>query len=282
MSDPRDTQLERLFYLEFLALFTGQVSRKDLVVRFGISDPAATKDLSAYSDLAPGRLHYDLRRKCYVLTDDKPHFSHNVDQALYALLGERPVAISPHHAKRLPGWVHCDIKRTPPLSVAATITRCIFQNRKLAADYTSLSSGAKKRLLSPLAIVNDGLRWHIRCFDYEHHAFRDYNLARFSNTEEGEPTDMHIEDDPSWTKEICVELVPHPKAEHPETIRMDFGFEEATKEVLLKPCLIGYFLRHWNVDYSDEGDGNPRAQQLFLANKKDLLAEGVSPWTFDE
>lgn len=282
MSDHRDIQLERLFYLEFLALFTGQVSRKDLVTRFGISEPAATKDLSLYSELAPGRLQYDLRQKCYVLADDRPYFTHDVEQSLYALAGERAIAINTGHAKRLPSWVHCDIKREIPLSVVATITRCVYQGRKLIADYASLSSGVKKRTLAPLALVNDGLRWHVRCFDYGHqdNPFRDYNLARFGGVIEGEPGDVSLDDDKEWMNEVCLKLVPHPKAEHPETIRMDYDILEGGKLVNLRACLVGYFLRHWHIDYSDEGDGNPRAQQLFLANKGELIQQGVSPWTF--
>lgn len=66
MSKQREIQRERLFYIEFLAVFSGQVTRKDLVGRFGISEPAATKDLALYVDLAPGMLDYDLRKKCYV------------------------------------------------------------------------------------------------------------------------------------------------------------------------------------------------------------------------
>lgn len=284
MSNHKDIQRERLFYLEFLALFTGQVSRKDLVTRFGISDPAATKDLSAYTELAPGRLQYDLRRKCYVLVEDHPHFSHDVDQALYALAGERAIAISTQHAKRLPSWVHCDIKRKTPLSVAAAITRCMYQGQKLIADYSSLSSGTKKRTLAPLALVNDGLRWHVRCFDFEAEKdqFRDYNLARFGNVSAGEPANVSLQDDPHWMQEVSLKLVPHPKAKQPETIKVDYDFlGEDAKYVTLKSCLVAYFLRHWHIDYTDEGACNPKAQQLFLANKKELIEQGLPAWTFN-
>ncbi len=282
MSDHRDIQLERLFYLEFLALFTGQVSRKDLVVRFGISEPAATKDLSLYSELAPGRLQYDLRQKCYILAEDKPYFTHDVEQSLYALAGERAIAINSGHAKRLPSWVNCDIKREIPLLLAATISRCIYQGRKLIADYASLSSGVKKRTLSPLALVNDGLRWHVRCLDHDHNtdAFRDYNLARFGKVSIGEVGNVSLEDDPAWMNEVTLKLIPHPNAEHPETVKMDYAINEEAKFVTLKSCLVGYFLRHWHIDYSDTGTGDPRAQQLFLANKQELSEQGVPAWAF--
>src|SRR3546814_12236679 len=89
MDTQREVQRERLFYIDFLAFFTGQVTRKDLVERFGISEPAATKDLSLYSDLAPNMLRYDLRQKCYVFAHGTPYFHHEVDQALFSLAGER-------------------------------------------------------------------------------------------------------------------------------------------------------------------------------------------------
>lgn len=281
MTDHRDIQLERLFYLEFLALFTGQVSRKDLVSRFGISEPAATKDLSLYAEVAPGRLSYDLRQKCYVLGEAKPHFNHDVEQSLYALAGERAIAINTEHAKRLPSWVNGSIKREPSLLTTAAITRCMYQGRKLTASYASLSSGSKMRELSPVALVNDGLRWHIRCFDHEHSEFRDYNLARFGEVVEGEPAPVRIEDDPQWITEVQLKLIPHPKSHHPATTRMDYGIEGEAKYVTLRSCLVGYFLRHWHIDYSDNAEGNPRAQQLFLANKQELIDAGVSRWAFD-
>lgn len=277
----RDIQIERLFYLEFLALFTGQVSRKDLVSRFGISEPAATKDLSLYAELAPTMLRYDLRRKCYVWADGVSRFTHDVEQALYSLAGERAIAMDTEHGKRLPNWVNCSIKRKMPLDLVAAITRCIYQRRKMAAEYVSLSSGCRERILSPLALVQDGLRWHVRCFDHEHQSFRDYSLTRFIKIEQGSPSEVSHEDDKEWKTEVRLRLVPHPAADHPETIRLDYDITEDAKYVTLRACLVGYFLRHWHIDCSDTGTGNPRAQQLFLDNKSELLECGVSRWAFE-
>jgi hypothetical protein len=280
MSSYRDIQRERLFYLEFLALFLGRVSRKDLVSRFGISEPAATKDLTIYTELAPEVLRYDLKQKCYVFSGGKPYFAHDIDQALYSLAGERAIAIDTEHAKRLPSWTNSSIKRKMPLSLVATITRCIYQHRKITAEYGSLSTGSKARTLSPVALVHDGLRWHIRCYAHEHQEFRDYNLARFSAAIEGDLSDVSLDQDPEWNNEVCLKLIAHPKAEHPETIRMDYDIADDAKDVTLKVCLVGYFLRHWHIDCSDTADGNPKAHQLFLNNKQELLDQGVSQWAF--
>lgn len=282
MESLRGIQRERLFYLEFLALFTGQVSRKDLVSRFGISEPAATKDLSLYAKLAPEVLRYDMREKTYVLSTGKPLFTHDIDQSLYSLSGKSAIAVNSSHARRLPNWVNASIKREPALDIVSTITRCIYQNSVMKAKYFSLSSGDKKRTLSPLAIVNDGLRWHIRCFDNDKNRYADFNLGRFTEVQSFEPSAANLLNDIEWNNEVTIELIAHPKSEHPETICMDFDLTDGVKQVSLSACLVGYFIRSWNVDFSDTASGNPKAQQLYLNNKQELIDSGVSEWAFKE
>jgi hypothetical protein len=281
MDIARGIQRERLFYLEFLAIFTGQVSRKDLVSRFGISDPAATKDLSFYAELAPGMLAYDLRRRCYVLNRAEPHFNHDVEQALYSLAGDRAIAIDTEHGKRLPSWVNASIKRKVPVAIASAITRCMYQGRAMSAEYTSLSSGITKRTITPLALVNDGLRWHVRSFDHTRQEYRDFNLTRFHSVTEEVSSEATLADDKEWNTMVTLSLIPHPRAEHPEAIRTDYDITSDAKSVAIRACLVGYFLRHWHIDYSDSASGNPRAQQLFLANKNELIEAGVSNWAFE-
>lgn len=281
MLEQRDIQRERLFYIDFLAFFTGRVSRKDLVTRFGISEPAATKDLSLYTELAPNALVYDLKQKCYVFGGGEILFPHEVDQALYSLAGDRAIAINTEHAKRLPSWVNVSIKRRLPVGLVAQITRAMYQHRKIVAGYVSLSSGIKNRVLSPLALVHDGLRWHIRAFDHEKEGFRDYNLARFMEATDMGDSDVDSSTDDEWNNHVALRLVAHPRAEHPETIHFDYEMANGTKEVTMPACLVGYFVRHWHIDCSDDAIGNPRAQQLFLANKAELLERGVSAWAFD-
>lgn len=281
MVKQRDTQKERLYFLEFLAFFTGQVSRKDLTSRFGISDAAATKDLSEYARLAPDRIEYDLRKKHYRYSSGSPCFSHNVEQALYALSGERAIAIDHGHAERIPSWVHSDIKRSLSFDKVSKITRGIYQKQEIEAAYFSLSTGQAKRRLSPLALINDGLRWHVRCFDHIKESYRDFNLSRFLSVEDGAASSAQIDADEGWNRNVTLKLRPHPKAEHPETIRFDYDISGEFKAIEIKLCLVGYFLRHWNIDYSDDAKGNPRAHQLHLMNKIELLAAGVDEWAFN-
>ncbi len=102
-------------------------------------------------------------------------------------------------AKRLPAWVIISIKRKVPVPLVASITRCIYQRRQMIAEYFSLTSGSRGRLLSPVALINDGLRWHVRCFYHEENEFRDYNLARFIEVQERDLSD--VSEVPGWSFE---------------------------------------------------------------------------------
>ncbi|MGF6919633.1 hypothetical protein OKW28_003830 [Paraburkholderia sp. 40] len=53
---------------------------------------------------------------------------------------------------------------------------------------------------------------------------------------------------------------------------------DGVKTIKLRACLVGYFLRHWHVDYSLDASGNPRAQQLYLANRSEVLDAGAPAW----
>lgn len=282
MEQQRDIQRERLFYIDFLAFFTGQVTRKDLVTRFGISEPAATKDLSLYAEMSSNMLEYDLRKRSYVYTGGKPCFEHVVDQSLYSLSGERAIALDSGHAKKLQSSVQFSIKRDVSVEIVAAITRAMYLQKMILADYFSLGKGNAERKLSPVVLVHDGLRWHIRCFDHNHQQYRDYNLSRFISVTECEGSEQILEVDKDWVTEVTVSLIPHPNAEHPETIRFDYGIEAESKDVKLRLCLVPYFLRHWHIDTTPSATKNAKEQQLFLNNRNELLNYGVSSWVFDE
>jgi len=281
MEAQRDTQRERLFYIDFLAFFCGQVARKDLVVRFGISEPAATKDLSLYAETAPAMLEYDLRQRCYRYAGGTPHFEHDVDQALFSLSGERAIALDSEHARRLPSSTQFSIKRRVPASLVASLTRAIYQQREVLAKYLSLNRGAEERRLSPTALVHDGLRWHVRCFDHNQERFKDYNLARFQEVADKAASPVNAKNDSEWDAEIDIHLNAHPRAAHPETILWDYDMAQSGKVVRLRQCLVPYFLRHWHIDTTPSATKDPKESQLYLVNREDLLQRGVSAWVFD-
>src|SRR5262249_8245882 len=66
---------KRLEFIEFRLFWEGGINRADIMKRFGVSVPQASKDLSLYEKKAPGNLVYDKRRKRYLAASSfKPVF----------------------------------------------------------------------------------------------------------------------------------------------------------------------------------------------------------------
>src|ERR1700733_12182164 len=57
---------ERLEFIDFRLFWEGRINRSDIMERFDISTPQASKDLSLYESLAPGNLVYDVSAKRYL------------------------------------------------------------------------------------------------------------------------------------------------------------------------------------------------------------------------
>ena len=73
MNDPtlKPAMFARLVYLDQCLTWRGQVNRKDLIERFGISSPQAAIDFREYLErVAEPKPRYDAVRKCY-LADSK-------------------------------------------------------------------------------------------------------------------------------------------------------------------------------------------------------------------
>src|SRR5690606_22305391 len=61
----------------------------------------------------------------------------------------------------------------PDFGLLGEITRAIHTSRALQIHYLSLSSGAAKRVIVPVALADNGLRWHVRAYDRQRKRFSD-------------------------------------------------------------------------------------------------------------
>ncbi|SMG63340.1 conserved hypothetical protein, partial [methanotrophic bacterial endosymbiont of Bathymodiolus sp.] len=158
-------QRERLFHIDFKLYFLGTVNRNDLVSRFGIKEAAASRDLSLYKDLTPKNIEYDTKAKTYIQREGfTPLFEYSGSQTLAALLHgfgddfvgtQKPI-------------VTCEAPTQlnyPNIQILAYITRAIHTSQVLKIKYRSLSSGLSEREIVPFALIDNGLRWHVRGFD---------------------------------------------------------------------------------------------------------------------
>src|ERR1035441_1191942 len=79
-------QRDRLAYIEFRLGCLGDACRRDLMERFGIAPAMATRDFTAYRDLAPKNIDFDGRRKVYVPSERfAPVFEHEPERVLSAI-----------------------------------------------------------------------------------------------------------------------------------------------------------------------------------------------------
>lgn len=256
LPDLSKAQLDRLTFIDFRLYFLGELSRTALMRRFAIGGAGATRDIALYKQLAPTNLELDGSVKVYRPTKTfTPCFAHPVNRALTALSeGFGEVA-----AERTASLVQCDIPIAlsfPKTEVLATISRAIHRKLAVRMAYSSNTSGAGLREIVPFALVNNGLRWHVRAFDRKSSSFKDFVLARIStsdllDTSSAQPHERP-EHDVQWSRIIELELVVHPAAERPEVIAQEFGLEDGGKHVNVRATHAGYLLRLWNVDCSPD------------------------------
>lgn len=251
------TQRERLSYIDFKLFFLGELRRADVSDRFGTGPAAATRDIAQYKEIAPENLVLDNSDKVYRPTPDfSPLFEHAPQRVLTALSEGFGEGI----AGSLQALVRCEIPQRlnlPKMSTLAPITRAIHQGKAVRLGYTSVDSGHTERELVPLALVDIGLRWHVRAFDRKHGEFRDFVPTRMDNPVvlDGSPVrrEETAEFDVQWSRIIELELVPHPAHPRPEIVRMDYGIpEDGTLIVRVRAANAGYMLRASTIDCSPD------------------------------
>ena len=266
-------QRERLFHIDFKLYFLGSVNRTDLVSRFGIKEAAASRDLSLYKDLAPKNIEYDTKAKTYIQRDGfLPLFEYSGSQTLAALLHgfgddfvgtQKPI-------------VTCEAPTQlnyPNIQTLAFITRAIHNSQVLNIQYRSLSSGLSEREIVPFALIDNGLRWHVRGYDRARNHFADFVVNRIEAPQlisEEIPEEQTKAADNQWNRIVELHIVPHPKLKHPETIEAEYVMNRGLLNLSVRAALAGYVLRKWNVDCSKEHTLAGPEYHLWLKNTPTL------------
>jgi predicted DNA-binding transcriptional regulator YafY len=145
--------------------------------------------------------------------------------------------------------------------------------RAIRINYLSLTSGGKRREIVPVALADNGLRWHVRAFDRERLRFGDFVLTRISRVEELKGESTHNESliaDEQWARVVEMELVPHPGLKHPRAIEADYSMRNGVLRVKSRAAMAGYLLRRWSVDASPDHHLNPATYHLWLRNTPTL------------
>lgn len=267
------SQRDRLKHIELRLRFLGEVRRPDLMQRFGIQSAAASRDLALYKELAPENVDYESRGKRYLLgAGFSPLFAVPSAQALGWLTEQLGDATAPSSEALLPCLMPSRLSY-PGLDTLACITRAIHMGQVLSIGYHSVSSGESSREIVPFALLDTGLRWHVRAFDRKSQTFRDFVLTRISKPipKLGDEAARHElpEQDVQWTRIVELDLVTHPDQPHPEVTLMDYDMPDGVLRLKLRAALAGYALRKWSVDCSPDHSLQGPEYRLWL---KDHLA----------
>ena len=266
-------QRERLSYIEVKAYFCGDLTRADVERRFGIKPAASARDLIAYRRLAPQNIVYDPGQRRYATTEQfSPLFEHTADRVLTWFRSGFGDGLDLKLRCTVPCETASDLVK-PDLETLAVLTRAIANKRQVKVSYLSVASGASTKTLSPLALADTGLRWHLRAYDCERERFADFSLTRIvkaKNLNKPIPEAQQIESDAQWARIVRLEMVPHPGLEHPKAVEADFRMEKGMFSIDMRAPLVGYALRRWSVDCTTDHSLDCKEHHLWLRNPQTL------------
>jgi predicted DNA-binding transcriptional regulator YafY len=124
-----------------------------------------------------------------------------------------------------------------------------------------------------LALADTGQRWHLRAYDCDRERFADFSITRIVKAKPLEidiPLNQRIEADVQWARVVRLELVPHPRVEHPEAIEADYQMTDGMLVLEMRAPLVGYALLRWSVDCSLKNELDPKSHHLYLKNLQTL------------
>lgn len=278
---PRRSQWSRerrLTFIDYRALWEGRINRTDLEEMFSISAAQASLDIRAYMEIAPGNLIYDPRVKTYVASPMfKPSIVADDAEVYLREVLARALEVGPAEAPADLGWLPpCDVVRAPFRRVAAstlrTVLRAIRANERLEVLYQSMNSPEPtRREISPHAIANDGLRWHVRAYCHRREKFVDFVIGRLVDACFVAPSDIAPDADREWLTMTKLVIAAHPqlKVGQRKAIELEYGMENGVAEIRVREALVQYAIRRFRLDRVDS-EVAPGAVQVVLVNRAEL------------
>ena len=262
-------QRERLAYIDFRLYFFGEIGRPDLIERFGVAPAGATRDLALYREISPQNITFDGSNKIYRIGQEfSPLFEHASQRVLSAIaLGFGDGANGEMHP-----LLPCESPTAlsnPKMDILAPICRAIHAKRPVAIRYHSMSSGESERIIVPFALVDTGLRWHVRAFDRKSEEFRDFVITRIeapTMLNEEPKSNERPDKDIQWTRIVEMDFVPHPRLTRPEIVRMDYGMRDGSIRMRVRAAVAGYMLLRWSVDCSPDHSLKEEQYRLWLSD----------------
>jgi hypothetical protein len=271
---------QRLEFIEFVSYWDRAINRSHLMDRFGISAPQASADLTAYQQLAPSNLRYDLRSKRYEATEEfqckliRP----DADRFLKQLF-----AIATNNLDPGDSWMSnvppADVIPIPNRQVDPTLLRTLLaavrDGVSIEVEYQSMNESSPElmwRRVTPHAFASDGMRWHVRAYCHRDLRFKDFLLSRCRGARSPAAPGATAKEDDRWNRYFEVELIPNPELldEHKRAIEYDYAMEDGKTTMSVRYALLYYFDKRLRNDiaikqaYGSLGD--PRQAPVVVSN----------------
>ncbi len=256
---------QRLEFIETVLFWQGTINRSDLMARFGVSVPQASADIKKYREVAPGNMEYDGTLKRYVATVAfaPALIEPSAEDYLSSLRGSEGHEVQPPYAPPFDD-LKLPERRVLP-NILRNIVHAIKGRQAIRIRYQSMSRPKPTwRWVTPLALGDNGRRWHFRALCHIDDQFKDFLFYRIIKSGETRPSEVNPDDDKEWYDEITVVFVPNPALSktQQEVVKHDYSMKRGKLSVTTRPAMLPYYLRHLGID------GAAHDQDALLALKK--------------
>ena len=194
--------------IETLLLWEGRVTRARLVELFDMHATHASRAIASFREAYPRACTHDLPSKSYLASPIlKPKLTAGdfaSYQRLVGAMGRASVVAAVPVESALMDATHIGY------ALFREIHRALREGRALRITYRSLTTpAAHERVVRPHALIQAGVRWHVRAWCNRAGGFRDFNLGRIRAAV---PVDDQLpgpDADCDWETMVKVRLVPH-------------------------------------------------------------------------
>jgi hypothetical protein len=241
------SQESRLRALDEMAFWDGRVNRADLIRRFGISVPQATNDIRRYLELSPGNLRYDPREKAYLSEPGfKPHFGTPSAEAWLqsgepGLLQAMPVEVAPLPSRRIDAWL---LRRVLAAKRAGAALRVLYQPMD--------EPDPSWRWISPMALVSDTVRWHLRAYNHDAGLFDDMLFPRIMKAGKARPEEP-VPPDLDWDRYVPVLIRPAQRLSPSQraVVASDYAMDGEERIIEVRAALLFVLVQRLRTDRPD-------------------------------
>lgn len=272
---------QRIAFIEFKLFWDGSLNRSDIIDRFAISAAQASADLAYYREVCPDNMDYDGSQKRYFPTPVfNPRFlKPNAERYLAQLKALADGVISTDETWIEPtanfATLPVPARRVPP-QILRYFLKAIRDRLSAHVEYQSLNDARPDptwRWITPHALANDGLRWHIRAYCHEENRFKDFIISRFLGVGRYAAPGASAQEDAAWNSSFGVTLIPNPKlsAAQRQTIAMDYGMKEGRCTMQIRYALLYYFNKRLRLDIAERED-QPKETPVVIENRNEYDA----------